>query len=146
MKNLIAAVFCIALLASCAPEGNESQFDMSAPETTATPAVNRAYWDADEAMRIDLMWVSRDLIVSHYELDYFRAVLTNEQLDAVDSMSAENLLCDLDMAVSIIYAWFMDGECFDVMCEDSTWDSFKELVLQLDEYRELFKIYYEDAE
>lgn len=142
-KTIFAAMCCIALFASCAPEGNESQFDMSAPETTATPAVNRAYWDADEAMRIDLMWVSRDLIVSHYELDYFRAVLTNEQLDAVDSMSADNLLCDLDMAVSIIHAWWMDDECFEVLCEDCAWDKFKEIVLQLDEYCDLFPYDYE---
>lgn len=143
MKNLIAAVFCIALLASCT-EGFESTIDMTTtqPKTEQT-GVNRAYWDADEAMKIDLMWLARDLIVSHYELDYFRAVLSNEQLDAVDSMSKDNLLCDLDMAVSIISAWWHNDECFDVMCEDSTWDSFKELVLQLDEYSHLFPYDYE---
>ena len=145
-KTIFAAMCCIALFAtSCAPEGNESNFDMSAPVTTTetTQAVNKAFFDAEEAMRVDLMWISRDLIVSHYELDYFRAVLTNEQLDAVDNMSEKNLLCDLDMAVSIIHAWWVDDECFEVLCEDCTWDDFKELVLQLDEYSHLFPYDYE---
>lgn len=144
-KTIIAAMCCIALLASCAPEGNESQFDLSAPVTTTetTPAVNKAFFDAEEAMRVDLMWISRDLIVSHYELDYFRAVLSNEQLDAVDSISENNLLCDLDMAVSIIHAWWINDECFEVLCEDNAWDDFKELVLQLDEYSHLFPYDYE---
>lgn len=143
-KTIFAAMCCIALFASCAPEGNESQFDLSAPVTTTetTPAVNRAYWDADEAMKVDLMWISRDLIVTHCELDYFRAVLTNEQLDAIDFVSAEEFT-DLDMAVSIIHAWWVDDECFEVLCEDSKWDSFKEIVLQLDEYSHLFPYDYE---
>ena len=143
-KTIFAAMCCIALFASCT-EGFESTIDMTEPTATeTTPAVNRAYWDADEAMKVDLMWISRDLIVTHCELDYFRAILTNEQLDAVDSMSKDNLLCDLDMAVSIISAWWHNDECFDVMVEDSTWDSFKEIVLQLDEYAYLFP--YEDYE
>ena len=143
-KTIFAAMCCIALLASCAPEGNESQFDLNAPVTTteSTPAVNKAFFDAEEAMRVDLIWISRDLIVSHYELDYFRAVLTNEQLDAINFVSAEEFT-DLDMAVSIIHAWWVDDECFEVLCEDCTWDDFKEIVLQLDEYASLFPYDYE---
>lgn len=141
-KTIFAAMCCIALLASCA-EGFESTIDMTSTTTETTPAVNKAFFDADEALRVDLMWISRDLIVTHCELDYFRAVLSEEQLDTIDSMSKDNLLTDLDMAVSIIHAWWMDDECFDVMCEDSTWDSFKEIVLQLDEYAYLFPYDYE---
>lgn len=142
-KTIFAAMCCIALFAtSCAPEGNESNFDMSAPVTETTPAVNKAFFDANEAMKVDLMWISRDLIVSHCEIDYFRAVLNEEQLAAIDFVSAEEFT-DLDMAVSIIHAWWLDDECFDVMCEDCTWDDFKELVLQLDEYSHLFPYDYE---
>ena len=143
MKKTIFAAMCCIALASCAPEGNESQFDLSAPVTTAaTPAVNRAYWDADEAMKVDLMWISRDLIVSHCEIDYFRAVLNEKQLSVIDFVSAEEFT-DLDMAVGIIHTWWLDDECFDVMCEDCTWDDFKEIVLQLDEYSHLFPYDYE---
>lgn len=142
-KTIFAAMCCIVLFASCT-EGFESTIDMTTtqPKIEQT-GVNRAYWDADEAMKVDLMWISRDLIVTHCELDYFRAVLTNEQLDAVDNMSENNLLCDLDMAVSIIHAWWVNDECFEVLCEDSAWDDFKEIVLQLDEYRDLFPYDYE---
>jgi hypothetical protein len=141
-KTIFAAMCCIALLASCT-EGFESTIDMTTtqPKTEQT-GVNRAYWDADEAMKVDLMWISRDLIVSHCEIDYFRAVLNEEQLDAIDFVSAEEFT-DLDMAVSIIHAWWINDECFEVLCEDSKWDSFKEIVLQLDEYRDLFPYDYE---
>ena len=143
-KVFFAAMCCIVLLASCTEGTFESNLDMTEPTATEpTPAVNKAFFDADEALRVDLMWVSRDLIVTHCELDYFRAVLSEEQLDAIDNMSKDNLLTDLDMAVSIIHAWWMDDECFDVMCEDCTWDDFKEIVLQLDEYAYLFPYDYE---
>lgn len=125
-KTIIFAALAI-MMASCTTP--EAQFDMSAPVVTNTPAANTATFDETENARVELMVVCKDLIRVHKDFDYFRELLTSDQLKAIDTDKY-----DLDMAVSIVYAWWGNERTFDVLCEWPSFDDFIPLVTLLSEY------------
>lgn len=108
MKKLF---FVCALCALCSCT-SESFIDIEVPEVQE---VQKFRFDKDE----EFFSICQKIISANKDFDYFRAVLPKHLLKKIDRGNY-----NIGEAVEIIWLWYNNGDCFDVMCEMPEWDDF----------------------
>lgn len=115
-----AIVAACVLFTSCA---NESAFDSE--EITTETSVNKAVFDREEEQvnTAELMAVVQEIINVHKDFENFQSVLPKPLLGKMLGGKYKFL-----EGVEILRYWYEDDECYDVMCEWPTWDTFIEML------------------
>lgn len=122
---IICAILASAMATSCA-NTDELNDTIAAIESEQT---NTFMFDSEENETTEgkLYRVCIELLEVHLQFDYFRAALPE---DLGMKMRNTEKVPSLDDMVEVIYRWWANDECYDVMCEYPTWDDFKELLPQ----------------
>lgn len=114
-----AIVAACVLFTSCT---SDSVFDDEI--TTTETSVNKAIFDREEEVNTaELMAVVQEIINVHKDFENFQAVLPKPLLGKMLGGKYKFL-----EGVEILRYWYEDDECYDVMCEWPTWDTFIEML------------------
>lgn len=114
-----AIVAACVLFTSCT---SDSVFDEEI--TTTTESVNKAVFDREEEVNTaELMAVVQEIINVHKDFENFQVVLPKPLLGKMLGGKYKFL-----EGVEILRYWYEDDECYDVMCEWPTWDTFIEML------------------
>ena len=115
-----AIVAACVLFTSCT---SDSVFDDEI--TTTETSVNKAVFDREEEQvnTAELMAVVQEIINVHKDFENFQAVLPKPLLGKMLGGNYKFL-----EGVEILRYWYEDDECYDVMCEWPTWDTFIEML------------------